>query len=1329
MLPLSTGNTKGCNPISSNCIIWQGPDLACLNICTGDTISIVVAKIAELLCNLIQTGIESNFDISGVLQSCTAVGTNPAATDLTSLLQNMINTQCNLGITVNGTNGLVETVTTLTTLIEDLTLQPGINGNNGEDGTSIIDVVDMGNGQFYFVYNDGTDSSDDPLTVPVNTTIQEITNEVINNINTNTVEQLIVPVVLPKCIFSQTSRLMNNIPDTPVQLSENDTMFLYTDNPQSYSETFDDGTVYYYGGWVDFVNRILCCVVCDDDGSDSVTSSTGVDVNNRDISNLPVISQLKNRVLSIEKRGSTKYVPPKVTVRCVISNKIGQRVEMQELLAALEKDYCQYRKAIGSTGDVLTAARYECTNLSAGDRLAGNGSMSSLQGWNSKPSNLAQSFSNAWRTICDLRTAVEDLQTTVTPTACTGFVYDPKTSLIKNGSGDITGIAIGFQECTIPSGYYDCDKGKGTKITIEDSSLNSITSYANVSQMQSSENNHNITVANSQLDTTSNFKIKMHFCFTDGTNQCERLMEVTLENSSACPTVTLNTTGETSIEYTVSGLNTTSNSVYDIIVETSSGSVVAKQAIKSPATTSVTGKATGLIAGSKYNYYVQVTSPSGNVSSCSKSTFITSAPTCATHSKTSSEYVTAISKVGTTKVTLATYKNGSTITAWIAGFDATSGLPVVYKGIDSGITPNPTTDLTFVKHTKSISDNPTTSISCGNVVYSATGMTTSMNSNENGWQYVDALKANGNTTYYIYALINTSKQTIDQVVFCCDCKPSYVRARYGKVLNTDGTYDSNSTGYRPDKHAFYAVVGKDLRIPIDIVGYSTQTTPIVWDANGGTGGTTKFLIPTDATYDSNLGGQAQFIYTPNVARPSAGLDSVKIYAKTDCTVGNEGGRTVNTITIPIQDAATIPNKNTDITVFIDTNVFTEAEALNIKTAVDSSYSDMQTLCPEWTGVINYVPVSGKNSGDYLNYTKAMVDMKGGAAGSVTLSGAYSAVKSLPVHWASGTSYGIPSSVYILAFIGDTNLNGNYGSASLANGWNGPSQPTPAYQKNYDELLDILHSHGGAPKTVWGTANNCTFKQFKLTQVLVPVVSGSQDTSAAAVLQTLGALTGTILNNDSFNGIAAGSVQNPVNLTDYLGSNASLMVPYTGTTSYGGNTINGLYSYGFRVASFIDKSYLTTDSNIQSSGDQTEWIGDLVKCITGVDTAGLSLLGDRTCPTGVDTMKPMKGTLNGSDIVIYGENTACRTAGTTAQTIGNCIPVYNSTGVMFDTTVPAYKTIAGGNVGAGSLENNKWYAQHGATSTDKVRRVSKYNASGSGGYWLNTQYVADATCTA
>ena len=42
----------GCDPISSNCVIWQGPDIECINLCKWDSVSDVVYKLAQELCTV-----------------------------------------------------------------------------------------------------------------------------------------------------------------------------------------------------------------------------------------------------------------------------------------------------------------------------------------------------------------------------------------------------------------------------------------------------------------------------------------------------------------------------------------------------------------------------------------------------------------------------------------------------------------------------------------------------------------------------------------------------------------------------------------------------------------------------------------------------------------------------------------------------------------------------------------------------------------------------------------------------------------------------------------------------------------------------------------------------------------------------------------------------------------------------------------------------------------------------------------------------------------------------------------------------------------------------
>lgn len=54
----------GCDPISSNCVIWQGPDIDCINLCKGDNISTVVYNLATELCTLMDTFKITNYDLS-----------------------------------------------------------------------------------------------------------------------------------------------------------------------------------------------------------------------------------------------------------------------------------------------------------------------------------------------------------------------------------------------------------------------------------------------------------------------------------------------------------------------------------------------------------------------------------------------------------------------------------------------------------------------------------------------------------------------------------------------------------------------------------------------------------------------------------------------------------------------------------------------------------------------------------------------------------------------------------------------------------------------------------------------------------------------------------------------------------------------------------------------------------------------------------------------------------------------------------------------------------------------------------------------------------------
>jgi hypothetical protein len=89
MKPLNLDNSP-CSPISSNCVIWQGPDIPCIKLCTGDTITDVVYALALQLCNIVDQVNISTLDLA-----CLNITTG-TPTNINDLLQILINKICEL---------------------------------------------------------------------------------------------------------------------------------------------------------------------------------------------------------------------------------------------------------------------------------------------------------------------------------------------------------------------------------------------------------------------------------------------------------------------------------------------------------------------------------------------------------------------------------------------------------------------------------------------------------------------------------------------------------------------------------------------------------------------------------------------------------------------------------------------------------------------------------------------------------------------------------------------------------------------------------------------------------------------------------------------------------------------------------------------------------------------------------------------------------------------------------------------------------------------------------------------------------------------------------
>ena len=125
MIPTKSNTAEqGCSPVSSNCVVWQGPSLSCINLCNGDTISDVTYKIATDLCAIKDQLDLTDLDLQPLIDFCAT--TNPAPTErtLAAVLDFIVVKIGCLNTTVEdldaaiGSSGYVEPTLTLPTCLQ-----------------------------------------------------------------------------------------------------------------------------------------------------------------------------------------------------------------------------------------------------------------------------------------------------------------------------------------------------------------------------------------------------------------------------------------------------------------------------------------------------------------------------------------------------------------------------------------------------------------------------------------------------------------------------------------------------------------------------------------------------------------------------------------------------------------------------------------------------------------------------------------------------------------------------------------------------------------------------------------------------------------------------------------------------------------------------------------------------------------------------------------------------------------------------------------------------------------------------------------------------------
>lgn len=406
MLPVKSNTAEqGCSPVSSNCVVWQGPDLPCINLCNGDTVSDVVYKVAVQLCAIKDELKLSDLDLTCLTTFCSSVGPAPTTSNRTLL-------------------AVLDFIVKKICCLEDLIPAGGGGGVSG--------------------YSEPTLNLPSCLQYTDPTTGQTVT-QLIHN--------------------QYTLRLGNQ----------------------------------------------FCSLKSVVDGHTTTLAS------------------YNTRITTLEN--APGVVLPQVTPNCILP---AVPTAMNTVLDELEAQYCLLRGVLGTNTQITAATAAQCANLGSANALSQPGIMSSLTGWNSTVTNMAQAFHNLWITVCDMRAAVAALSSSVGTVDCTAFVLDYDAS----ANNDRTEVTLDFNPGTIiPSGFTNAVAG--STVVISDGT-NQKTFSINLTSLAASGTYTAIvaggSVVGTALNTSQPYTVTVNGNITKNSQSCSKTTNKTI--SVPCPLIT-----------------------------------------------------------------------------------------------------------------------------------------------------------------------------------------------------------------------------------------------------------------------------------------------------------------------------------------------------------------------------------------------------------------------------------------------------------------------------------------------------------------------------------------------------------------------------------------------------------------------------------------------------------------------------------------------------------------------------------------------------------------------------------------------------------------------
>lgn len=480
MKPLNNDNPT-CSPISSNCVIWQGPDIACLKLCKGDTVSDVVYKLATELCAVMDTLNITNYNEA--LSCFNLVPCGPK--DFEALIKFILERLCAL----EKCAGCV----------------PDCN----------------------------TTSSTTPTRNPI---------------------------------------LASGCPDCEIAIAP---CFYYK------NQFGDTITTMQLVDYVYAIGNKICDIV------------SQIDIINA------TLVQFNNRITILENTPPPIYPIPQIVPNCILPS---VPTDINIVLDALEAEFCLLEGATGLPSNIYNAITYQCVGLDTAPVLGpGGGTMGSLPGWKNPVTNLSDSFTNMWLTICDMRAAIANIKLNCCPSGCDGIELLLQ-AVVESGGNTLRVYITG----SIPAGFLQCS-GLGTLFTISDSLGGSFTQYIDIITNLNNPGGVLVDLTSTPVNGSANITVTATACLTNATTgaTCSTALSYFVNNEAACPVITI-TSNPTSLSYSITIPSVTG--VYTVQLYDNLGTILIAQNITAvTAPFILTGSFTGLSSSTPYKIRTLIT--------------------------------------------------------------------------------------------------------------------------------------------------------------------------------------------------------------------------------------------------------------------------------------------------------------------------------------------------------------------------------------------------------------------------------------------------------------------------------------------------------------------------------------------------------------------------------------------------------------------------------------------------------------------------------------------------------------------------------------------------